>query len=807
MENSNYHWNLGPLRYLLATSAVLCLGLACTEEGERTRLYALSDSAPSLDVEQIKDLQHLGTEIIDRGVNFSVYSGNAERIDLLLFDDPEASLPTRRFEMKRMGDVYNLHVEGVGLGQHYGYIAWGPNWTYDEAWFPGSIHGFVADVDAAGHRFNPNKLLLDPYTRAIHRDHDWGVASTASGPARTESTFAAASKSVVVESKYVWTEGEAQWQQMRKTDAPGHRFEDLILYEAHPKGFTADPASGVEFPGTWRGLGEKAVYLKELGITAVELMPINEKPLDGGYWGYNSLLFFAAEQSFAATKRPEEVADEFKWMVDQMHQQGIEVIIDVVYNHTGEGGLWREKLEYSDTQLDPNIRSELINFDPKEVAGLYSYRGLDNVSYYALSEEDPGFYNNNTGVGNTLRNNYRPLRQLVMDSLHYWVNEMHVDGFRFDLAPVLADKDKDYSGWDDLETTVVQTIIDDPVMQAANTRIIAEPWAPNGFYLGAFPKASNSDHAWLEWNAHYRDWWRSFVNNDSWTMSSKEGSSDGGSTLTGSHDLFGTTGRAPFHSVNFLTVHDGFTLYDLMSYDSKQNGCGPLNPVCCDEPNSAFCDRSSGENNNRSRNWGDEPTKRQMIRNLFMGLLLSHGTPLILGGDEWMRTQLGNNNAYSTQADNPNNWFQWGTYQAADERYRMFDFVKKLIQFRKDHAYALAPSAYGSGAPFAWKNANNTDLSDWNVRHLAMHYYDTTVGPEIEVLINMEGNSVEFQLPDGAPWMREIDSQSWFDDEMYLGMSGEPRTSHNIDAANPVEITEATYTVSARTIVVLTRTP
>lgn len=788
----------------MAAPAVLLLG--CPPK-DVVRLYQTTPVAPSLDDGAVAALDHLGVTVVDDGVNFSVFSGNAQRLDLLLFDDPEAERPTRQFEMSRFGDVWNLHVEGVGLGQHYGYVAWGPNWPFHPDWSPGRIEGFVADVDAVGHRFNPNKLLIDPYARAVHRDHDWSKGSVASGPARTESTWAAAAKAVVVQSNYVWSDEEALWRAGRQsTSFSGHGWEDLIVYEVHPKGFTADPASGVDFPGTFRGFGEMADYLADLGITAVELMPVHEKPLDGGYWGYNSLLFFAPELSFGVTTRPGEVADEFKWMVDQLHLRGIEVILDVVFNHTGEGGLWREKLELTDTELDPGTGVALANFDPKEVAGLYTFRGLDNVSYYALDSSDPGFYVNNTGVGNMTRVNYRPVRRLTLDALRFWVEEMHVDGFRFDLAPIHGEKDRDYSRWDVIEETSLQDIIEDPILQQYNTRIMAEPWAVSGFYLGDFPKDRNSDVAWYEWNGHFRDWWRSFVNDDNWALNAREGAVDGGGVLTGSFDLFDDEGRKPYHSLNFVTVHDGFTMYDLFSYDQKQNACGPLNPVCCDAPLSPFCDRNSGEDNNRSRDWGqaNEATKREQMRNLFVAMMISHGTPLLLGGDEWMRTQLGNNNAYSTRADNPFNWFQWGTWRASEERSRMHDFVRQTIALRKQNAHAFAPAGYGTGAPFSWKAADNTEPPNWSGKHLAIHYYDSSAGAELEVLINMESGPVDFTLPSGRTWKRLVDTQQWFDGDTYLEQEGLNKgATANVTLAAPADVPGPIYQVQPRSIVVL----
>ncbi len=791
------------MKYALFLSLAATL-FACspTSDPDRVRLYHDEPIAPGLEQADVEELEHLGPTLLDKGVNFGVYSANATRVDLLLFDDPESDQPTRRYPMNRFGDVWNVYVEGIGVGQHYGYVAWGPNWPFDPEWDPGTIHGFQADVDTAGNRFNPNKLLIDPYAKAIHRDHDWSKGSLASGPDRTVSTYAAASKSVVIRSEYEWSENEKEWREKRRSDDfEGHHWRDLVVYEVHLKGFTADPASGVTHPGTYAGFAEKADYLADLGITAVELLPIHEKPLDGGYWGYNNLNFFAPEITYAATDDPLEVVDEFKYMVDELHKRGIEVWVDVVYNHTGEGGLWREKIELNDTHFGSS--QELVNHDPHEVAGLYSFRGLDNASYYALSEDGRTYWNN-TGVGNQTRANHTPMRKLTLDSLRWMVEELHVDGFRFDLAPVLGEKDRFYNEWDSIENTVLQDIIDDPVLRENNVRIVAEPWSIQGFYLGQFPSSTEGEAAWGEWNAYFRDVWRSFVNYDDKPLNTREGAVDIGGTLTGSYDVFGDDGRRPVHSMNFITVHDGFTLYDLVTYNEKRNSCGPLNPVCCDEPNSAWCDRNSGEEHNRSRDWGDEPTKRQMMRNFFTAMLISHGTPLLLGGDEWMRTQLGNNNAYSTRADNADNWFQWGNWTAKPEAHRMHDFVRDMISTRKKYAHAFAPRDYDSTAPFEWKSAQNGPEPNWGARHIMIHYHDASVGPEVAVLINMERDWVEFTLPEGRDWKRVVDTQAYFDDSEYLSENADDlKVSHNVTLDAPLELTEPTYNVAGSSIVIL----
>ena len=809
----------------LAPLLLTALVVGCTSEG--ISLYDTAPVAPQLTRGDVEAMEHMGPVLTETGVNFATYSENATRIELLLFDDPEAPTPAQRFPMEPVvagSPVWSLYVEGIGLGQHYGYVAWGPNWPYDPEWIPGTIDGFVADVDSDGNRFNPNKLLIDPWARALHRDHDWSRGSTASGPARTQSTWGAAAKSVVVESTYEWSGAESSWRAARSAnDLPGHDWHEMVVYEVHPKGFTADPASQVDHPGTFRGIGEKADYLADLGITAVELLPIHEKPLDGGYWGYNNINFFAPELSYASDPDPREVIDEFKWMVDQLHQAGVEVWVDVVYNHTGEGGLWRERIYQTDTPLDPSTDASFYNFDPHETAGIYSFRGLDNAAFYAL-DPDGLIYWNNTGVGNQTRPNHAPMERLILDSMRFLVEELHVDGFRFDLAGILGERDLDYNNWDDPANTVLQAISDADFIQDNNVRIIAEPWTAGGNYgslIGAYPNATNGHGSgWGEWNARFRDWWRDFVNDDGWRLSSTisqewGANADGGFVMTGSYDYYAHNGRKPWHSQNFITVHDGFTMYDLFTYEEKVNGCGPLNPVCCDNPASAWCDQQSGDDHNRSRDWGGgtwgEATKRQMMRNMFLAMMISHGTPLLLGGDEWMRTQLGNNNAYSTQADNEWNWFQWGNWQQDDARVRMHDFVRGAIALRKDHEYAFAPTDWGEGAPFSWKNAQNSGDPDWNSRHLMIHYWDASFGPELAILINLERFDVTYTLPEGREWVRLADTQRWFDvedpdnpDDFFEQSGADVRASANISLGeDAVPISEPSYGVPANSIVIL----
>ncbi len=792
--------------------ALVTGSLACEAE-PYTRLYHTEAIAPSLSEAEVAALENLGPTLIDRGVNFGVYSASADRVDLLLFDDADSDQPIHRWEMSRFGDVRNLYVEGVGVGQRYGYVAWGPNWEYSGDWYCGGQDGFHEDVDATGNRFNPNKLLTDPWSRALTRDHDWSAGSAGSGESRrTQCTWGAAAKSVVVQSTYTWGDGEDAWTTQRALDGV-HAWNDLILYEAHPKGLTANGKDGVDHPGSFRGVGEMAAYFSELGVTGVEFMPIHEKPVDGGYWGYNNVNFFAPELSYSADYtidgEPEAVIDEFKGMVEAIHAQGVEVIVDVVYNHTGEGGLWRDKVYTDDYLPDSSGMTEAYNLDTAEAATIYSWRGLDNSAFYALSTDAQGYWNN-TGVGNETRPNYTPTRRMILDSLHYMVEELHVDGFRFDLAGILGEKDGDYNNWDDPVNTVLQDIIDDPILQAGNTRIIAEPWTAGGSYnaIGGFPAASTKDGtAWGEWNASFRDWWRAIANDDGWALNAAENGLDGGSVITGSEARYGWNGRKPHHSVNFVTCHDGFTMYDLLSYDSKQNECGPLNPTCCTDPFSVWCDTDSGENNNRSRDWGvdAEDFKRQLMRDFFVGMMIGGGTPMILGGDEWVRTQYGNNNAYSTTADNEWNWFRWGEWQGRDERWRMHDFVAQVVRMRRETLYAFSPDEYGGGMPMSWRNEGNSGDPDWSSRHLMIHWQDDgSFGkPDVVVLLNMERGDVTYTLPSNTVWQRLLDTQAYFDTAEYLdGAALDPHASGNISLDAP-ETMAGTYTVPGSTIVVM----
>jgi isoamylase len=866
----------------LPTFALAVLwSLASCSNSNYTHLYETKPFAPDYTADDVASLNHLGATVVDNGINFGVYSENATKIQVLLFDSATSAQPIQQFDLTRQGSAaWNVWVSGIGLNEMYGYIAWGPNWPYDPQWTPGTITGFISDVDGSGNRFNPNKLLQDPWAQMVTGQFDWATASAASGPDRTVMTYGAGAKSITVQSQYTWSANEATWITARQNpNMPGHRMQDLVVYETHPKGFTASPASGVAHPGTFRGVGEDAAYLKDLGITAVELMPSMFKSTDGGYWGYDTIGFFIPELTYTVgdPSNPAAAIDEFKWMVDQLHQNGIEVFMDVVYNHTGEGGLWQNEIQQDDVPPLPDGDPTLLNFDPKEVASMLSFRGFDNSAWYCLSVDNQTYWDN-SGVGQDTRANHPAMKRLITDSLHYWVQQMHVDGFRFDEAAVLGEPDSpgNYNGFSGSDS-VLQTIIDDPILQAQNTRITAEPWSGGGDFNSQFPASTTTPgYGWGEWNGPFRDYWRSLINCDGSTGVNPDGC--GATTMTvgtgtwtpignlatagfelyGSQNMFQPNGRKVTASWNYVTIHDGMTMYDLTSYDAKQNACGPLNPACCtDQVFTSECSQDDGTTNNISRDWGQdhEDVKRELVRDMFTLLLVSNGTPMLLGGDEWMRTQLGNNNAYSTEADNSSNWYDWGSWQPNAEKNRMHDFVRQVIALRKQFGDALAPSDYGSGAPVSWEDATAGTPANWNSRHLAVHYPKTANEPELEILINMETGvpayssnagpllgtttcpgdttyvassptgydgvcactqdadcpspgtcsnnvcQINFTLPTGT-WARLVDTQTYFDEDSYFG-SGSANASANASVAAPQMIPGTSYTVEPHSIVIL----
>ncbi|MEX0426042.1 glycogen debranching protein GlgX [Nocardioides sp. DS6] len=562
----------------------------------------------------------LGSTFDGNGTNFALFSEIAERVELCLFDpDPGGGLTERRIELTEADAyVWHCYLPAVQPGQRYGYRVHGP-------WDP-----------EKGFRCNPAKLLLDPYAKATSGDIDWDQSlfgyQFGSPDVRNDDDSAAhMTHGVVVNPFFNW-EGDRQ---------PRYPYSDTVIYEAHVKGLTQlHPDIPEELRGTYAGLAHPAVieHLTKLGVTTIELMPVHQFVQDNSllekglrnYWGYNTLGFFAPHAAYASQTGPGQHVQEFKQMVKTLHAAGIEVILDVVYNHTAEGN-----------HLGPTL----------------SFKGIDNPAYYRLVEDDQQYYMDYTGTGNSLNVRQPHSLQLIMDSLRYWVSEMHVDGFRFDLAATLAREFYDV----DRLSSFFELVQQDPVV--SQVKLIAEPWdvGPGGYQVGGFPPL------WTEWNGKFRDTVRDF-----WRGEPNLG--EFASRLAGSSDLYEHSGRRPFASINFVTAHDGFTLCDLVSYNDKHN-----------EANGE--DNNDGESFNRGDNHGAEgPTDDPEIlaarakaqRNFLATLILSQGVPMILHGDELGRTQQGNNNVYAQ--DNELSWVHW---DQADKP--LVEFTAALIRLRRAH--------------------------------------------------------------------------------------------------------------------------
>lgn len=667
----------------------------------------------------------LGASYDGAGVNFALYSQVAQKVELCLFDEYDAET---RIEMTEQNSyVWHNYIPGLQPGQRYGYRVYGP---YDP------MHGL---------RCNPNKLLLDPYAKAIEGNIDgdeslfsyWFKSPDDTSAMNDLDSAAHTMKSAVINPYFDW--GNDQH--------PYISYHDSVIYEAHVRGMTnLNMDVPPDIRGTYAGLAYPSVieYLKKLGITAIELMPIHQFVNDSflqekglsNYWGYNTIGFFAPHNAYSSSGERGEQVNEFKSMVKAYHHAGMEVILDVVYNHTAEGN-----------HMGPTL----------------SFKGIDNASYYRLVEGDQQYYFDTTGTGNSLLMRSPHTLQLITDSLRYWVTEMHVDGFRFDLAATLA---RQFQEVDKL-SAFFDIVEQDPII--SRVKLIAEPWdlGSGGYQVGGFPSS------WSEWNGRYRDTVRDFWRSQPSTLP------EFASRLMGSSDLYQVNGRRPVASVNFITAHDGFTMNDLVSYNEKHN-----------EANGEG--NRDGESNNRSWNCGVEgPTnipdvndlRQRQMRNMFATLLFSQGIPMICGGDEVARTQQGNNNAYCQ--DNEISWTNWHLDKGRKE---LLAFVSKLIHLRLDHPVLHRRRFFTGREPgddsnmipqVEWFDHTGSimDMDDWQNTHAfsMMVYLNGSDIPEVDwygnrmvdndfiLIFNAHYEPIMFTLPDeryGRKWQLVVDTHN-----------------------------------------------
>jgi isoamylase len=666
----------------------------------------------------------LGATFDGHGTNFAVFSDAAERIELCLFDDEDRE---RRLALWRgTGNVFHAYLPEIVPGQRYGFRVHGPWQPHD------------------GLRCNPHKLLIDPYARELSGEPCWHDALRAhqagdhTGPLDTSDSAPHVLKSVVVSPYF-------DWGNDRRLDIP---WNETVIYELHVKGFTMQhPKVPADLRGTYAGLahGASIDHLLRLGVTAVELLPIHQFFHDGflldrglrNYWGYHSMGYFAPHNEYASSRRPNGVVGELKRMIRALHEAGIEVILDVVYNHTAEG----------------NHEGPLLSF-----------RGLDNPSYYRLVPEQRAYYMDYTGTGNSLNMRHPHVLQLIMDSLRYWVQEMHVDGFRFDLAATLARSLHDV----DRLSAFFDLVQQDPVIN--RVKLIAEPWdlGAGGYQVGNFPPL------WSEWNGKYRDCIRDYWRSETTVLG------EFGYRFTGSSDLYQTSARTPHASINFLTCHDGFPLRDLVSYNEKHNLANGE-------------DNRDGESHNRSWNCGaegetDDPEvialRKRQQRNLLATLFFSQGVPMLLGGDELGRTQGGNNNAYCQ--DNPVSWLDW---EQIDQE--LLAFTRALIHFYREHP-VFRRRGWFQGRPLhaqsgdnlhdiAWFTAAGVEMSDvdWanasaNVVGIFLNgegivtpndYGERVTDDSFYLMFNAHHEPTRFRFPQarwGQHWQLVMDTKNGF---------------------------------------------
>lgn len=683
-----------------------------------------------------------GTLVTKEGVYFSTYSRNATAIFLELFDTPESDTPSHTIELNpkenKTGDIWHVFVEGLKPGALYLYRADGP------------------DDPKNGFRFNKEQFLFDPFAKAFTD----GSVFKYLKPGR-QWDLAKAPKCVVVD------DDDYNWGDDRPLKIP---LERSIIYEMHVRGFTASPTSQVKYPGTYRGVIEKIPYLQSLGISAVELLPVMEfdryenaniNPRTGSrlknYWGYSTFGFFAPKMKYSSDPAPGAAVREFKDMVKAFHNAGIEVILDVVFNHTAEG----------------NENGVTLNF-----------RGLDNSIFYHLPKDQKQYYQNYTGCGNAINANHPIVQDFIINCLRYWVLKMHVDGFRFDLATELT---RDENGFVSTSTPLTHRIAEDSIL--SGTKIIAEPWdADGGYQIGNFPGGR-----WCEWNDHYRDGIRRFIRGDEHT------STEAATRISGSSDLYSASGRGPMHSINFIDSHDGFTMNDLVTYNYKHN-----------DDNGE--ENRDGSDNNLSYNYGCEgpvinpkiETKRtRQIKNFFTTLMLSQGVPMFVAGDEVRRTQNGNNNAYCQ--DNEDSWFNWDNVK---NNVNLLEFVQKLIFLRARHSVfhrrkffgGSSTSQFNNPPDISWFDPNGM-VPEWEKmsRFLAFRLGGRATGLQKEdndffVAMNMDIHDLTITIPKpsaGNIWYRLIDT------------SIENRTSALLASQAETLSSQKHYVVLANSILVL----
>ena len=649
----------------------------------------------------------MGTYARGEGANFSLFSRHASRVRLELFDHPEDATAARVIDLdparNRTGDAWHVWVEGIRPGQLYAYRVDGPYQPKD------------------GHRFNFNKLLLDPFATAISRLPAWefGSARGYDPSVPGEDSVCSTVDNAGAMPKCVFTQEYFDWHEDRP---PRHPWSKTVIYETHVRGFTIHPTSGVEHPGTYRGLMEKIPYFKELGVTSVELMPVQEfnehqvigiNPQTGRplrkYWGYDPVVFCAPKASYSSSGGVGQQTLEFKEMVRAFHHAGLEVILDVVFNHTAEGN-----------ELGPTL----------------CFRGIENQIFYMLTD-DKRYYRDYTGTGNTINANHPVVRDHILTALRYWVMEMHVDGFRFDLASVLG---RGRSGNLLPDPPLLERIAEDPILR--NVKIIAEAWDAAGAYeVGSF-----SERRWAEWNGQYRDDVRRFWRGDEGLLGLVA------QRICGSADIYSKSGKSPESSINFVTCHDGFTLQDLVSYREKHN-------------------ESNGENNhdgtsaNFSENYGVEgettdgrieSVRKRQVKNFLLTLFISRGVPMLLGGDEFRRTQRGNNNAYCQ--DNETSWYDWNYLQQHQEIYR---FTRGMIAFRRAHRI-LSIEQFYTDAEVHWFSPHG-DLPHWTdpkEKQFACLIYEID-HQALYLMFNAGAEAVDFYLPpmpNSARWHLAVDT-------------------------------------------------